>query len=350
MQKDRDLSFDAFRGVAIIAVVATHACRTGFPWRYSATGQWNFFFLIAWQQLFNFAVPAFLFISGYWMAKKPIRSLQDYKTFLIRRLTRVLIPYFFWSFLFLAYAAIRTGDVNVQKIIFKLLTGGACPGYFFIIMITQLYIITPLLKYINRERYGLILVLILNMISLLALYLSRVYNIIGHLPAALPFYSWIIFYEIGLLTGSRDDKTFAPKNMRFFILPVLLVSLLASELEGMILLLKYDNLNFAVSAVKYSSFLYSACVILGFLFVKERIKYWSKSLVLIGNYSFGIYLIHIPVLNQVTKLVQKSSTIYSFQPLYQFIALTLTILTCLVIIDITRRLLPKPFCVKVLGF
>jgi surface polysaccharide O-acyltransferase-like enzyme len=217
-------------------------------------------------------------------------------------------------------------------------------------MISQLYIITPLLQYINRKRYGLVLVLILNIVSLLALYLSRVYNIIGHLPAALPFYSWIIFYEIGLLTGSGDYKTFVPKNMRFFILPALLVSLLASELEGMILLLKYDNLDFAVSSTKYSSFFYSVCIILGFLFVRERIRYWPKSLVSIGHYSFGIYLMHVPVLNQVTSLVQKSSTIYSFQPLYQFIVVTLTILICLVIINITRRLLPTSFCVKVLGF
>jgi len=177
-----------------------------------------------------------------------------------------------------------------------------------------------------------------------------VYNIIGHLPAALPFYSWIIFYEIGLLIGSRDDKTFAPKNMRFFILPVLLVCLLASELEGMILLLKYDNLDFAVSAVKYSSFLYSICIITAFLHLRKRLSHRPESLVTIGNYSFGIYLIHIPVLNQAANLVQKSSTIYSFPPLYQFIGVTLTILTCSVIIGITRRLLPKPFCVKVLGF
>ena len=350
MQKDRDLSFDAFRGAAIIAVVAIHTSATGFSWRYSATGEWNFFFLVAYRQLLSFAVPAFLFISGYWSSKKPIKSLGDYKTFLIRRLSRILIPYFFWSFILLGYEAIKTHDVNVYRIIFKLLTGGACPGYFFIIVVAQLYTITPLLKYINRKRYGLILVLILNIISLLALYLSRVYNIIGHLPAALPFYSWVIFYEIGLLIGSCNDKTFAPQNMRFFILPVLLVSLLASELEGTILLLKYDNLNFAVSAVKYSSFFYSVCIILGFLLVRERIRYWPKSLVSIGNHSFGIYLIHVPVLNQVVDLVQKSSTIYSFQPLYQFIVVLITISICFVLIRITQKLLPKSLCYRILGF
>ena len=339
-QKDRDPSFDAFRGLAIIAVAALHVVYL--------SGYWSPRFLFH-CQLFDFGVPAFIFISGYWTAKKPIRSLQDYKTYLIKRLTRLLGPYLFWSSLLLAYAAIRTGNVNVQEIIFKLLTGKAIFPYFFIILIAQFYVITPLLHYINRKPYGLMLVLIVNVISLLFRYLSRLcFNF--WFPSVSLFYSWIIFYEIGLLVGRSDNKIFAAKKVRLFILPLLLVSLLASELEGMILLLKYDNLNFALTAVKYSSFFYSVCIILGFLFVREHFHHWPKLLVTIGNYSFGIYLIHVLVLNQVTKLVQKSSTIYSFQPLYQFIVVTLTILTCSVIIGITRRLLPKPFCVKVLGF
>ncbi|MCJ7655830.1 MAG: acyltransferase, partial [Dehalococcoidia bacterium] len=102
MQKDRDLSFDAFRGLAIIAVVAIHS------WIYPTTGVWNLFFIVTYRQLLNFAVPAFIFISGYWISKKPIKSLEDYKTFLIRRLPRVLIPYFFWSLILLGYEAIKT--------------------------------------------------------------------------------------------------------------------------------------------------------------------------------------------------------------------------------------------------
>lgn len=349
MQKDRDPSFDAFRGLAIIAVVALHTGATGFPWRYSATGGWNFLFLVACRQLLNFAVPAFIFISGYWMAKKPIRSLQDYKTFLIRRLSRILIPYLFWSFVFCGYAAVKAYEINAYEIMRRILTGQATWGYYFIIVIAQLYILTPLLQYINRKPYGLMLVLILNIMTLLLRYLSKLYFNCWF-PSDSLFYSWVIFYEIGLLVGSSDNKIFAAKKVRLFILPAILICLLISELEGMILLSKYNNLEFAITAIKYSSFLYSACVIFTFLFVRGRVEYWPKSLVKVGECSFGIYLMHMLVLNQVANLVQKSSTIYSFQPLYQFIAITLTMLIGLVIIGIARRLLPKPFCVKVLGF
>jgi peptidoglycan/LPS O-acetylase OafA/YrhL len=88
MQKTRDLSFDSFRGLAIIAVVAIHAT-------YLGGSPYSLGFL-PYRQLLNAAVPALFFMSGYWSSKKPIKSLADYKTFLKRRLSRIFVPYLFW--------------------------------------------------------------------------------------------------------------------------------------------------------------------------------------------------------------------------------------------------------------
>lgn len=344
MQKDRDTSFDAFRGLAIIAVVAIHVTYLG--------GYWNSpfrFYCQFYCQLFNFAVPAFVFISGYWISKKPIKSLEDYKTFLIKRFSRILVPYLFWSLVLIGYEVIKTHDVDVYGIIFKLILGRASFHYFFIIMIVQLYVITPLLQYINRKPYGLMLVLILNIMTLLLRYLSRLHFNFWF-PSISAFYSWVIFYEIGLLLGSGDRKIFVPENIRSFILPAIFVSLSISETEGAIILSKYNNLGFAAHALKYSSFLYSVCIIFGFLLLRERFRHWPKFLVLIGNYSFGIYLIHVFIIGRVANIFQKINIIYSFQALYQFIVVLITISICFVLISITRKLLPKSFCRKVLGF
>jgi surface polysaccharide O-acyltransferase-like enzyme len=352
MLKDRDLSFDAFRGLAIIAVVAIHAAYLGFSIRTAPNGQWIFFFLVAYCQLLNFAVPAFVFISGYWQSKKPIESLKDYRVFLVRRLSRILVPYFFWSVILLGYAAIRAHEVDAYRIIFKLMTGRAAVPYYpyyFIIVIAQLYILTPLLSYINRKPYGLILVVVLNVLGLLALYLSRL-KVIWHLPVTLPFYLWIVFYEMGLLTGTCADRLFSFKKLHSLILPGILISILVSEMEGFAILSRFNDTFFAVSITKYSSFLYSVFVILGFLVLRERISRWPGFLVTLGKYSFGIYLIHIIILARVTELISKIDIVYLFQPAYQLIAVLLTLLICLVLIVIARRLLPESFCERVLGF
>jgi surface polysaccharide O-acyltransferase-like enzyme len=339
MQKDRDLSFDAFRGLAIIAVVVLHVIYL--------SGYWSSRFLF-YCQLSDFGVPAFIFISGYWAAKKPVRSLQDYKTYLTQKLTRILIPYLFWSLLLLAYAAIRTGNVNVREIIFKLLTGKAIFPYFFIILVAQFYVITPLLHYINRRPCGLILVLMVNVISLLLRYLSRLrFNF--WFPSVSLFYSWIIFYEIGLLVGSSDTKIFAAKKGLLFILPASLVCLLISNLEGTIILSKYNDLDFAAHALKYSTLMYSACIIFSFLFVREYFHHWPKLLVTIGHYSFGIYLMHVPVLTCVVRVLEETK-IYLLPALYQIVVGLITISVCLALIVTIRMLLPKPFCRSVFGF
>ena len=352
MQKDRDLSFDAFRGLAIIAVVAIHAAYLGFSIRTAPNGQWNFPFLVAYCQLLNFAVPAFLFISGYWSSKKLIESQKDYRVFLVRRLSRILVPYFFWSFILLGYAAIREQKVDVYQIIFKLMTGRAAVPYYpyyFIIAIAQLYILTLLLSHINRKPYGLTLVVVLNILGLLVLYLSRL-KVIWHLPATLPFYLWIVFYEMGLLIGTCIDRLFFFKKLRSLILPSILISILVSEMEGFAILSRFNDTFFAVSATKYSSFLYSVFMILGFLVLRERIGHWPKFLVVMGRYSFGIYLIHIIILTRVAGLIRHVGIIYLFQPAYQFITVLLTLVICLLFIVVARRLLPESFCGKVLGF
>jgi len=350
MQKDKDLSFDAFRGVAIIAVIAIHASATGFSWRYSTTGQWNFYFLLAYVQPLLFAVPALFFMSGYWSSKKPIESLHDYGTFLKRKLLRVLIPYLFWSFILLGYAAVKTQKISVYKITLAIFTGGACYPYYFIIVIIQLYLMTPLLDYINRRRFGLILVLVLTAVSFSAVYLSRVCGVIFRLPIYLPFYSWLIYYEIGLLIGASRNKAIPFGNLCLFILPVALVSLLMSEIEAATLVSKGNNLLFAISPVKYSTLSYSVCVIVAFLLARERIRHWPKFLATCGGYSFGIYLIHLPVLNQVAEFVRQYERVYLFQPLYQLVVILITISICFVLIGITRKLLPESFCRRVLGF
>ena len=257
-----------------------------------------------------------------------------------------------WSVILLGYAAIREHKIDMYQIIFKLMTGRAAAPYYpyyFIVVITQLYIMTPLLHYINRKPYGLTLVILLNMIGLLALYLSRL-KIIFHLPITLPFFFWIIFYEMGLLIGNRADRLFPPKHLRFLILPCLLASIVIMELEGYVIISKFSDTFFAVSITRYSSFLYSVFVILGFLVLREHINRWPGFLVVLGRYSFGIYLIHMSVLNKVFKYTQTIDVVYSFQPLYQLIVISATILACFVFFNIARKLLSEPFCENILGF
>lgn len=350
MQGKRDLSFDAFRGLAIIAVVAAHGLGTVYTKNNPAIGKWNFNFLLFYVQILLFCVPVLFFMSGYWSSKTTIKSFRDYGLFLRKKLTRILLPYLFWSIILLGYAAIKTQKINPMLLLEKLLTGGACYPYYFIIALFQLYLITPLLNYINRKKYGLVLVLVLTTTSITAIYLSRVFNVILHLPIYLPFYSWVIYYEIGLLLSADRKSSAMPGKIHLFIIPAILISLLLSASEAAVLVYRYGNLSFAIAPVKYSTLSYSVCIIIAFIVLREHVNRRPKLLTVFGRYSFGIYLIHLPVLNWVAALVQNYERIYLIQPLYQIIITILTLSVCLIIIEIIRKLLPDAFCVNILGF
>jgi surface polysaccharide O-acyltransferase-like enzyme len=344
MLVNRDLIFDTFRGIAIIAVVAIHAIYLG--------GDPDSPGFLYYRQLLNFCVPAFFFMAGYWSSKKQIGSFKEYKTFLKRKFFRVGIPYLFWSFMFLGYSAFMKPGFNGSEAAFSLLTGGACLGYYFIIAIAQLYALTPLLQYINRRLnwYGLMLIFVFNVVVISILYLSRLFHVIRPLPLALPFYAWIIYYEFGLFWGERYSGRFVSSKIRVLIPLGILVFLLVSALEVSILLSKYNDAEFASYAIKFSSLAYSAFVILGFLFWRQYFRRLPRLLSIIGRYSFGIYLIHIIFLGFFVKLFGNFSVISSFQPVYQLVLVAATIGVCFVVIGSARRFLPKFVSVKIFGF
>ncbi len=341
--KDRDESFDAFRGVAIIAVVAIHAI----PWQLYRVET-----ILSYRQLLNFAVPVFLFISGYWMSKKPIRTLEDYTEFLRKRFLRIFLPYLLWSLVFIGYDAVKVHGIDIVQVVHKLFTGGAECHLYFIIVIAQLYILTPLLQNLNHRPYGFVPVLILNILTLCAVYFSRLHSTTddSYYTVHDPFFSWVVFYQFGLFVGTRDNEISIPQNMYRTVLLLVLASLAVSDWEALFILSKFDNWQLAICALKYSSFIYSSCVILGFLVLRRCLKSWPRFLVILGYYSFGIYLVHMIVLRGLARMLHNIHVLYSLQPLYEFIIVSMTLLICCGVIGIIRKILPKPVCAKVLGF
>lgn len=351
MNKNRDLSFQAFRGIAIICVVAIHSI---VDFGKFSSDSWNFYFLFIYRQFLNFAVPAFLFVSGYFVANENFSSLQEYMVFLNKRLKKVLIPYFFWSLLIILLSVLLLGfHLEFKTIIYKLLTGGASGPYYFLPLIAQLYLITPILLYLlNKQSKGIIIIIFLNFLSLLFLYIIRIYFNINP-PLAyygLPFYSWIIFFALGIFVRNQNisfENIYSP--YKIYIL--LIFFLILSCIEAYFLLIKLNLPDFAFSAVKFSSFLYSITICFAFLILRQKLKIWPPFLIKLGNYSFGIYLIHIFIIEFIlVKYLKQIDILVSIQPIFQFITIVSTILISCFVIVIIRKVTPKYIWAYLLGF
>lgn len=353
----RDESFDALRGIAIIAVVAIHASGYIFGSEVVSSASNDFNVVLLYRQILNFAVPVFLFISGYWMSNKKVDSFEGYKQFLIQRLKRIVIPYLFWSIFILSFVATRTQVFDAQEILFKLLTGGAIVPYYFIMLIVQFYMLTPIFQRVNKNLYGFVLMLLINFLSLSFSYITRLYfgsSFFSSLSVyAMPFYVWIIFYELGLIYRNFDKYKISNHTATLIVISIIF-ALAMSLFEAKIVFTKYNNLEFATSAVKFSSFLYSGCFITGFLYIRQKVSKWPNLLISLGNYSFGIYLIHIPVLWVLVDFLKdtifREGINYIMQPVFQLIVVFMTIIICCVFIFTSKKILPTNIHNTLLGF
>lgn len=169
MIEQRVIYADILRIVAIIGVIIIH---TAGPLRL----QMNTIELSWWwiSNIFNSAtrwsVPIFVMVSGLVLLDP--RKEESIKTFLSKRLTRVLIPFIFWG-IFYTILMYRTNIIENQalpllEIFESFITGSIYFHFWFVYMLLGLYFLTPIIRvYVkntdsNNLKYFLILWFVAN--------------------------------------------------------------------------------------------------------------------------------------------------------------------------------------------
>ncbi len=338
----KDDAFDAFRGIAMVAVVAIHAGDTG--WK------WNAYYMLVIQQLYLFAVPSFFFMAGYFLHRSFSQCGHRYIELITTKSKKILIPYLTWSSLIIFFVFQNFDLTNFFR---KIILGRALGPYYFIVVLASLIIITPCLYWLNRKDYGLVVIIFINVISLVAIYYLRLFTESGLVwwKASLPFTTWIFFYYFGFIVKLEGLKNLLPRLFsEKHALYCVVGSLLISIVESFILANEYGSSANANSAVKFSSFIYSTFIIIYFLLLKERIQVFPKILLIIGRNSFGIYLIHELIRYRLSNFLSGNALLYSFQPVLQLIVIAATLTLSLMVIVITNRLLGSKIASKYLGF
>jgi len=147
-------------GLATICVVLYHASGWGFVamfwWthrylpvtspNFDQIGSTAYFALRTVEQLVSFAIPAFLFVSGVFAAMAASRSDRgEVWRGIGRRLLQLVLPYLIWSAVMLALEAAQGATLTPLQIVRILLTGRATSAFYFVPLLCQLYLLSPLL-------------------------------------------------------------------------------------------------------------------------------------------------------------------------------------------------------------
>ena len=244
----------------------------------------------------NFAVALFIFLSGY--LTRIINT--DIMTFYKKRLLRVIIPYCIWSVLYTI--AFNKWD----SFIFNFITGQCCFVYYFIIVYIQLTILVPWISKFVQSKYwklGFMITPILIFIEYIFFLndkqIASPYN-------GLFFGVWFIFFYLGMCIRNGNIRISSDcKNFYYLFVIGYVIQLIES-----ILWYIYGNYNMATTQLKFSAILCSVIVsIIAYLWITKETKILynriSKIFIMIGNYSFGIYLTHIALMAVFNKTIYK---------------------------------------------
>ena len=240
------------------------------------------------------------------------------------------------------------------------MTGRAQAQLYYIIVLLELTLITPLLmKALANKKVSTVI------LSITPVYLVMTTGFRYLTGAEISwmgrdFLAWIIFYYVGMMVKRNGWK----RRNNFFLYFLCIIALILSVVEGL-LANSLGMFSLAISQVKISSMLYSLAVIAlimnRWLILKDR-KLYPKSkesshsgftgkiihsLVYIGDISFGIYFCHTLVLKCVTFVLERIGVMEIFslpfiQLLQFFLALILSVIGIIIVqkIDKKRKLCP----------
>ncbi|WP_305066649.1 acyltransferase [Methanoculleus sp.] len=202
------------RGFAALAVIAVHVSMN-----YTRVPGVNLLALldVTVYILAHFAVPVFIFISGWVLAARYFGeySFPDYYR---RRARTILLPYLFFSGLYLMVAVEGTigfaGVPAPDAVAEALLLGTAAYHLWFFVLIIQLYLLFPLIArgYDAFDRGGAALFLLLAL-----LFFQVLWNVGAHLTGAFAGTEWytvlirffpshLFYFVLGIYVARHTDR------------------------------------------------------------------------------------------------------------------------------------------------
>lgn len=328
--------------VACFAVIVLHCCTPAF-FSYKGGIRWDIANIL--QQIFKFAVPCFFMMSG--------ANLLDYykrystKDFYKKRLLRVVIPFFAWSVIWYIYSVVKVGlstdewNFSFYNFIQLFMNNKINNVYWFFYSIIGLYLLTPVIKEITKNRKVTKWFLILSFIYL-TINPILVNSGLGNY-FQLPIISKYLFYYVlgyyfketvlskrenivtsnGTKNEDKVKKSANGKKWKEFFGIVAGISCLIA-----LIILNYCNLYHTSKLVsvliktEFFGIVYYVMVYVLFSRIKISNGKVSKVLKDLSNLSFGIYLIHQPILNMIVggfKLDVYSKVLYFIVPVFLYI-------------------------------
>lgn len=318
-------------GIAILNVILYHSTAWGFIamfwWtdRYREVSTPNFdqmgsaayYGLRLIEQYVIYSIPAFLFISGFFVAVATGRNRETVGwDFIFTRVKNLLIPYILWSMILLGFDWINGRSFGFWEFLRILLTGQATDAFYFIPMLTQLYLLSPVIIPLVKKNSVWMLLLVgvfqlfiglLRYIAILDLEVP-VLALFSILNRSFLFTGNIFWFTFGIVFGFHQQEM---RQIFFRFRWLLLGGSIIFYLLGLFeweYLLRLSGKPWLGPRETLIDLFYAACFLALFIAMDHVKLPFQKTISQIGARSYGIYLSHSLALIFVARLT------YHFAP------------------------------------
>lgn len=279
------------------------------------------------DKIVHIAVPMFIFIAGYKFAMN--NRNEKYVEFLIKKVQTILLPFLTVSlcFLFLRWGSyffkhfILERDTSLKFMIYNFFkeliliffgTNGAYQLWYIPMFLLIILTYPLLLKYINDSRLRLSLFIFLSITwgsivgHIHIPYLSSILN-----SPALEFVYYLYLYELGSIFYINKWHL---KNGKKVILLYMIILLLSSLMKNNI----YSSI--------FTTIVLNPLSVMAFYYISVMIKD-NKLLLILGKYSFYIYLFHEPFFISRTSSFIQTHGLYKSGLIAPFVSILSIILS-----------------------
>lgn len=299
--------WQVIRAISIIAVIIIHTSAAS-TYKINSPS-FNAWFIV--RGIVNFTVALFFFISAYFF------NIEKYEKnkfkYIFNKIIIFFVSFLFWSIIYFLIDSLLKGSIILNKAsLVKILLGKTSGHLYYLIVLIQLIILTPLLINIIRKNNWLTKILyLITPLSLIGLY---AFNILtkSNLPNYIYYFVfWFFFYHFGLNVRIHKKKILA--HLRKYAKPILIIIfLMLSILESYLIYFYTKNKRFSISQVTFFNYIYTFFIITFLIKIENKYienkdleekvnskfgKTVLRMLINIGDLSYGIYLLHfIPII------------------------------------------------------
>lgn len=311
-------------GLAILSVILFHSVGWGytamFAWtprylpvnapNFDQVGTLPYYLFRVIDQLVVFSIPAFLFVSGAFVAfSQSALTRRPGMRKLWNRIRALIFPYLIWSTLMILLRTVDGNPPGLVEVSRMLLIGSSTPAYYYVPLLIQLVLISPIALYLADERPRLLLTIAATgmiLVNVLPYVLAQAGDVllVRGVSRLLPkwfFFTRLFWFAGGMIFARHiaSWRTFLTR-WRWAIAAFTVLCYIAGFLEWE-LLLRLSSQPWMDHRETIIDTIYSMGVIaslLGFADVKLPGTNFLNSM---GSQSFGIYLAHIPVMEIVAR-------------------------------------------------